>query len=125
VPRAINALFNRLLLSASLFERHTIGPADLEETVLEMREEFGPLQRGEAERVEPPEPTPAIVGSGVAAGRQPTAAGLTARLDRIDREVATALALLRQLGHPGAAPAPAPVEARRPRFGGRPPRPAG
>jgi putative secretion ATPase (PEP-CTERM system associated) len=117
LPRAINGLCNRLMLGAFLAEKHEIGSAELTETLNEMRGEIG----GE------PRPAPrenSINGVGVT--RPMLTAALTQRLDRIERNVATAVDLLQQIavneGKPVAMPtATAPAAARppRPRFAGR------
>ncbi|NMG75985.1 XrtA/PEP-CTERM system-associated ATPase [Aromatoleum diolicum] len=53
VPRRINTLCDRLMLAAFLADRHTIGEADVQEVVAELKEEFA---------------TPATRASGVKAG---------------------------------------------------------
>jgi general secretion pathway protein A len=127
VPRKINAVCNRLLLGTYLSEKHAIGIGDLEGTLSEMRDEIGPESAHYVPAVSPDLPRGALQpSSGADVVRMPMSAALTQRLDRLDKNVATALELLRAIAMgPGAkqpiAP-PAPSPDRRPRFGGRTPR---
>jgi general secretion pathway protein A len=111
VPRKINAVCNRLLLGTYLSEKHAIGPESAH---------YVPA-------VSPDLPRGALQpSSGADVVRMPMSSALTQRLDRLDKNVATALELLRAIAMgPGAkvpvAP-PAPSPDRRPRFGGRTPR---
>ncbi len=114
VPRAVNALCNRLLFGAFLRERHTIGLIDLDETIREMREDFGPPQHKQLA-----EPTPSQSGNVV---RPLLPAAVTVRLDRIEKNVAAAYELLQQLARSEVQSRGALSAERRPRFGGRPPR---
>lgn len=95
IPRQINSLCNRLLLGAYLAERHEIGRADVEEAVAELRLELGtdaiaPAPRG---------PEPATVSVGEVRGgevvRSFLVSSITARLDRLERNIATLLELVR------------------------------
>jgi putative secretion ATPase (PEP-CTERM system associated) len=119
LPRTINAVCNRLFLGASLGEKHTITAEDFAETVKEMRDELGPKSKPTA----PPEisRTPTREAQGMA--RPLVSAALTARLERIEKSVATAVDLLQQISGQEAGVTSATAAERRPRFGARPHRP--
>jgi len=124
LPRKINAICNRLLLGGYLSEKHAIGREDIDATLVEMRDEIGP----ESQHYVPVLPhSDAPRGGGGGAGdvvRPLMSAALTGRLDRIEKSVATALELLRQItSHAPAKAGPpvAPAVERRARFGGRMP----
>ncbi len=53
IPRRINTLCDRLMLSAYLGERHMIGEGDVREVIDELKEEFAP---GRARPLQPPQP---------------------------------------------------------------------
>jgi len=115
VPRAINAVCNRLFFRTYLGQRHSIGPADLEETILELHDEFGPPLGAEASG-----PAPSVAEPNNAEGARPlNSPALAARLDRLDKGVATAHELLSRLVRPEAASGREPAAQRRPRFGAR------
>jgi putative secretion ATPase (PEP-CTERM system associated) len=115
VPRAINVLFNRLLFGAYLRERHSIAPDDVGETIRELHDEIGPFNGAVVA-----EPSPVHAAKpGVGVGRLPNPAALTDRLDKLDRDVATAHDLLSSvLNSEGTAAREQPV-LRRSRFGAR------
>jgi general secretion pathway protein A len=96
IPRRINSLCNRLLLGAFLGGKHDIAPEDVEEAVSEMRDELG----GDAL------PAPAAPASanapangqhGLGPGRAFAISAISARLDRLERNVATLLDLVRSI----------------------------
>jgi len=100
VPRRINSLCNRLLLGAYLAENHRISPEDVEAAVIELREELGaealPPEIGAADTSH--SSAAEVRGSDVV--RSFMVSSITARLDRLERNVATLLDLVRAL--PGA-----------------------
>jgi putative secretion ATPase (PEP-CTERM system associated) len=116
LPRMINSVCNRLLLSACFEEKHEIGAADIAETLSEMRDELGPKSQAAA-------PASAAARSeardGSTFARPLVSSALTVRLERIEKSVAQAVELLQQLsGQEGAATGAPPVRPA-PRFGAR------
>lgn len=101
VPRRINQLCNRLLLSAFLSEKHQVTAADVEQVGAEIREELGGPAAGAQQ-----------VAAAVAAStydevqrvdnviRPFTLSAITARLDRLEKMMNTMLELLRAQGGP-------------------------
>jgi len=110
LPRRINAICNRLLLGASMGHKHSIGAADLVETILEMRDEIGPESRQLA---------PAMPAEQAGSARPVLPASLVSRLERIEKDVAVAVELLQQLVPPQIKPTAAAPGKPRPRFGVR------
>jgi putative secretion ATPase (PEP-CTERM system associated) len=103
IPRIINNLCSRLLLSACLKESHAIGAADASEALSEFLAE---TQFGGGTDAVPAPPGPSEVHAsveGAAHGsvvRPFALASLTARLDRIEKMLTVTLELLRsQSGH--------------------------
>jgi len=100
IPRRINSLCNRLMLGAYLAEQHRISPEDVEAAVAELRDELG---------------TDALPAEGLPSsellhsngnGAEPRGgdvvrpfmvSSITARLDRLERNIATLLELVRAL----------------------------
>jgi putative secretion ATPase (PEP-CTERM system associated) len=94
VPRRINQLCNRLLLSGFLAEKHELAATDVEQVGAEIREELG----GSA--VRPPEPAalPTLYDDGQRFDnvvRPFATSAISARLDRIEKTMNTILELLR------------------------------
>ena len=97
VPRRINQLCNRLLLSAFLGEKHDLTAADVEQIGAELRDELGGAPLRAVEESEPLGARPGAV-DGVRHDnviRPFAASAITARLDRIEKTVNTMLELLR------------------------------
>jgi putative secretion ATPase (PEP-CTERM system associated) len=113
VPRIINAVCDRLLLRASLDDKHALDGAEIDETIKEMREEFG----ADTLRLDQPNLRDGRIGV-----RPIATAALAVRLERIEKSVAQAIDLLQQLSGQESGPAKATVSERRPRFGARPDR---
>jgi len=87
VPRRINTLCNRLMLSLFLAERHAAERADIENVASEISRELGaaaaPIRPGDgADAAENEDPSMPAAHLSTA-----TAAGIAARLDRIERSV--------------------------------------
>jgi putative secretion ATPase (PEP-CTERM system associated) len=111
IPRRINSLCNRLLLGAYLSERHHLHSTDVAKAAGEMCEEMGadalPPEAPEApaETPETPPETPAAEpapGSAVEARgadfmRSQMLSSLTARLDRLERNVAAILEIVQKI----------------------------
>lgn len=114
VPRAINAVCNRLFFSAYMDKRHSIGPTDLKDTIRELHDEIGPPRGTDAS-----EPASNAADSSIEAVRPLNSTALTARLDRLDKGVATAHELLSRLLHPETGAGREPTKERRSRFGVR------
>jgi signal transduction histidine kinase len=101
VPRRINQLCNRLLLSAFLSEKHQVTAADVEQVGEEIRDELGGASASSQ-----------IAAAAVAAStyeevqrvdnviRPFTLSAITARLDRLEKMMNTMLDLLRAQGGP-------------------------
>jgi general secretion pathway protein A len=85
VPRRINTVCNRLLLSGCLAEKHALDASDVEAVVDEIREELG-----ESEVTAPITPAAIIDAStaGDGAYREVDLAGLNERLRRVERALA-------------------------------------
>ena len=90
VPRRINLLCDRLLLAGYLEERHEIGPADVEDVVLDMRKEGAALPPMTIPRDEvsvlPVQPEPQSSQSG-SNGSAESGGGANSDLDRLFRRV--------------------------------------
>jgi putative secretion ATPase (PEP-CTERM system associated) len=112
LPRMINAMCNRLLLSACLAEKHVIGVAEFAEAIDEIRNEIGfdspPAMSGDSPQAAPFEPLQAAPFSEAARAalretpgvvRPFMSSAMAARLDRIDKGVNTAVELLQQLSN--------------------------
>jgi len=110
LPRRINAICNRLLLGASMDQKHAVGAAELAETILEMRDEIGPESRQIA---------PAVAAEHAGGGRPLLPASMVSRLERIEKNIGVAVDLLQQLVPPENKPAAAAPGKPRPRFGAR------
>lgn len=97
IPRRINSVCNRLMLGAYLSEKHVIDLADTESAIAELREELGtdalPLDKAPDM---PSAPAPGGARSGEAL-RPYMVSSITARLDRLERNVATLLELVRAI----------------------------
>ena len=95
IPRRINSLCNRLLLSAHIARKHRIVAADVQEAAMELREELGaealPGDLGDTRVV------PAAAGTfrGANPSRSFIVSSITARLDRLERAVDTLMELVR------------------------------
>jgi general secretion pathway protein A len=112
IPRRINSLCNRLLLSAFLSEKHSIDVADVEAVADELNDELGPTAK---------EASVTVAGGKLAPG-EPLPEGARGnpklwhvyfeqvedRIDRLERTVAAAVDLLYRLLHPDRVPADAP-----------------
>jgi putative secretion ATPase (PEP-CTERM system associated) len=105
LPRKINTLFNRLMLSAFLGEKHEISLADVKLVVSEFANE---LTMSNAAPADPKEAVvePAMAGAGLnghagpvgergGAGRNSLNSALSARLDRLETKVDALLELAR------------------------------
>jgi len=114
VPRIINAVCDRMFLRASLDEKHALDVPEVDDTIKEMREEFG----ADTLRLDQPHLRDDRIGA-----RPVATAALAVRLERIERSVAQAIDLLQQLAGQEPAPAKPAAPERRPRFGARPDRP--
>ncbi len=103
IPRRINSLCNRLMLGAYLAEKHRIDAEDVEAAVTELREELG------ADALPPEsamaEPSHAVGGEtrGGDVVRTFVVSSITGRLDRLERNIATLLELVRAQGGGEAA----------------------
>jgi hypothetical protein len=109
VPRRINTLCNRLMLSAFLAEKHALDSTDVQAIANEIHEELGP---DSALRMV------AAAGEGdpTGGGPRPTAAEASIwhtrfdqvdqRIDRLERTVGAAVDLLHRLLHPDKATKP-------------------
>lgn len=95
IPRRINALCNRLLISAYLDKRHQIRSADVARTASEIHDElnFGASIDRTPERA-------ATDRSNRGAVRPHVMSGIAARLDALDRGVTTIVDLARAIGTP-------------------------
>ncbi|GIK85326.1 MAG: ATPase [Betaproteobacteria bacterium] len=105
IPRRINALCNRLLLSTYLGEKHTVEPADVQAIARELAEELGGVDERAAEPARGQAPAPAAAGAG-AATPAVTDIGLRRledRLERVERTVGATVDLLHNLLHPDKA----------------------
>ncbi len=117
VPRRINSLCNRLLLTAFLDKKHRIASADVEETAAELRNEIGvdalPASSSGAER-------PVLAQPGAGGVVRPfVMASVSARLDSVDRMIAAMLKMTQTLASTrqavasrGASPPPARPSAK-------------
>jgi general secretion pathway protein A len=94
VPRRINTLANRLLLSTYLAEKHAIERADVEAVASEISHELGAAAQPRSEEVAEPESHDAADMRGNGALSTATAAGIAARLDRIEKSVKTLLDIM-------------------------------
>jgi hypothetical protein len=105
LPRKINTLFNRLMLSAFLGEKHEITLADVKLVISEFANE---LTMSNAAPVDPKDAVvePAMAGGGLnghagpigergGAGRNSLNSALSARLDRLETKVDALLELAR------------------------------
>jgi general secretion pathway protein A len=109
VPRRINTLCNRLLLSAFLAEKHALETADVQAIANEIREELGPESAlsmvpaaGNGDPAESdPRPTNVDVSAWHTRFDQ-----VDERIDRLERTVGAAVDLLHRLLHPDKATKP-------------------
>jgi general secretion pathway protein A len=108
IPRRINAICNRLLLGTFLKEKHEISLTEVEETLAEMRDEIGPVSGPHAPVLV--HDSAAINGNGPARQVPPSAIG--ARLTRLEKNMETALELLRRLVQRQSITAPTPMSQR-------------
>jgi general secretion pathway protein A len=107
VPRRINQLCNRLLLSGFLAEKHQVTSDDVEQIGAEIRDELG----GPAPRLHDAGSAVAVNDEGPRLDnviRPFSLSAITARLDRIERTMSSMLELLR------AQPGPMPERRGRP-----------
>jgi putative secretion ATPase (PEP-CTERM system associated) len=101
IPRRINTLCNRLLLSGFLAEKHVLDVVDVRSIAREIDEELGPAGSLDAAPA-----VPHLVENIGAAGNVQTPAWeahfrhLEERMDRLDRTVGGAVDLLHRLLHP-------------------------
>jgi len=97
LPRRINHLCNRLMLSAFLGDKHALTAADVEQVGAEIRQELGGAPRAAAVDSIPlheeTAPTDKVI-------RPFMTSAITARLDRIEKAVATVLEVLRAQSNP-------------------------
>jgi hypothetical protein len=101
IPRRINQLCNRLLLSGFLGEKHALTASDVEQVGSEIRDELGGSSLG---------PSPSPVPSAAALYEESQRAdnvirpfslsAITARLDRLERSVNTLIELIRAQSGP-------------------------
>jgi len=117
IPRAINAIANRLLLVAYLAEKHEIGLAEFDQTVGELRNEVGVDSVSTTAQFAPYQP--ANGGTDLVPAQQ--SSSLLARLDRIEKNLTKLMEMMNKADEPqgkaphgGAASAGAP-----PRWGPR------
>lgn len=99
VPRRINQLCNRLLLSGFLAEKHRLTAADVEQVGAEIRDELGGPSGPSQDRAS----IAPAVDDGVRLDnvvRPFAASAISARLDRIEKSMATVLELLRAQSSP-------------------------
>ncbi len=115
LPRMINAVCNRLLLSACIAKLHVIGSAEFSDAINELRDEIGPDVRVSAAA----EARAASREARTSDVRPFMSAALTTRLDRIEKSVSTAVELLQQLAPVAARTTSAAAPRPRPRFGVR------
>jgi putative secretion ATPase (PEP-CTERM system associated) len=87
IPRRINTLCTRALLSAFLSEKHVIGKEDLEGVIREYSEEFG-------EQIAAEEPAPV---ASPATAIVPQLSGLERRVHGVERAMGMTVNLIRQL----------------------------
>jgi type II secretory pathway predicted ATPase ExeA len=97
IPRRVNAICNRLLLGAYLAQNHWIGPGDVEDTVAELRNELGPEALPSADPAGEFVAAPAFHAAGSNGMRNSMVSSISARLDRLERNVARMLAGVRAL----------------------------
>jgi putative secretion ATPase (PEP-CTERM system associated) len=123
IPRRINALCNRLLLGAYLSEKHELTGDDVAEAVAELQQELGAesflVDIPPADAREPEARTPEL-RQGVDTDRRQgelsrpfLVSSITARLDRIERMLATVLDAVRGRGASEAAKPATPQGQRR------------
>lgn len=117
VPRRINTLCNRLLLSAFLAEKHRLDTAHVQAIANEIREELGPESSvlntiaGAAREDEPADS--ALRPTGVNASVWHMRFNqVDERIDRLERTVGAAVDLLHRLLHPDKAAKPGPPVGR-------------
>lgn len=91
VPRRINTLANRLLLSLYLAEKHSIERADVESVASEISQELGAARQ--PRDVEAADDEAAILGTNGGLSTA-AAAGIVSRLDRIESSVKTLLDIM-------------------------------
>ena len=97
IPRKINSLANRVLLSAFLAEKNQISAEDVESITREISGELGPSNARRAVTAASPE-----LGIRDTVGRSNALSAIAARLDRIERS----LALLHEALRPENPPKP-------------------
>jgi putative secretion ATPase (PEP-CTERM system associated) len=109
IPRRINTLCNRLLLSGFLAEKHLLDGNDVRAIAREIDEELGPaaVVPGSTGAIESTPPVPAVASAlhPVSASEDTPAweahfRHLEERIDRLDRTVGGAVDLLHRLLHP-------------------------
>jgi putative secretion ATPase (PEP-CTERM system associated) len=100
IPRKINLLCDRLLLSGFLAEKHEFHADDVEAVMSEIRDELGDQSSGVASTAALGDAgTPAVE----AAGHALRLAEINGRLERMERTMSTALQILRALAPAAAA----------------------
>jgi hypothetical protein len=104
IPRRINSLCNRLLLSAFLSEKHSIDVADVEAVADELNDELGPTAKEARVTVAGGKPAPGEDSPEGARGNPKLwhvyFEQVEDRIDRLERTVAAAVDLLYRLLHP-------------------------
>ena len=101
IPRRINTLCNRLMLSAYLGEKHALGADDVRAIAREIDEELGPASAFPAPGMELPYmPTPRTPVTIDTLPWEAHFRHLEERIDRLDRTVGGAVDLLHRLLHP-------------------------
>ena len=90
IPRKINSLTNRVLLSAYLAEKDRIGADDVDAVTREISGELGPSNARRPVAV-----APAELGMRDTVGRSNALSSIAARLDRIERSLALLIEALR------------------------------
>jgi putative secretion ATPase (PEP-CTERM system associated) len=109
VPRRINTLCNRVLLSAFLSEKHVLDASHVQAIANEIREELGPDTALSMVPGSGSEGTPTIGGRpslNAAAVLQDRLDQIDQRIDRLERTVGAAVDLLQRLLHPDKATKP-------------------
>lgn len=116
IPRRINMICNRLLLSGFLNEQHTLAAADVRAVAAELEEELGTRGRPDEREAETPNNAPgpperpteaptdenwntelaAIAEAGLASSGEPSPIELPARVSRLEKTVTQVLSMLRR-----------------------------
>jgi general secretion pathway protein A len=104
IPRRINTLCNRLLLSAFLAEKHVLETSDVQAIALEINQELGPdsaVSAGSAEQSGDGSTTELALPSRAEPNMwHMHLEKIEERIDRLERTVGTAIDLLHKLLHP-------------------------